>query len=111
MYKYEQFFTELADLLGKVGELFNIKLLALGNSNITLASLFYIVFSIFIVIYLSNKLSKFIGNTVLKKYTTTQSTAQTVSTIIRYSLLIIGSMIIVQTAGIDTSTISILFVH
>ena len=108
MGKFKQFLTELVDLLKKAGELFNIKLFSLGDSDITLVSLFYLISSIFLVIYLSNKLSKFIGNTVLKKYTATQSTAQTVSTIIRYSLLIIGTMIIVQTAGIDLSTLSIL---
>ncbi len=100
--------AEIKEALELLGGVFNVTLFNLGKTEITLISLIYIGFSIFLIIYLSNRLSKFIGRTILKRYTTTEATAQTVSTIIRYLILIIGLMIIVQTAGIDLSALGIL---
>ena len=100
--------TDFWEVIKDIGHLFTIKLFSLGNSEITLITIFYLFISVFLLNFFSNKLSRFIGNTVLKKYTTIPSTAQSVSTIIRYLFLVIGLMVIIQTAGIDLSALSIL---
>lgn len=100
--------NDLWDVLKDLAHYFTVKLFSIGNSEITLITIVYLLISVILLNFFSNRLSKFIGNTVLKKYTTIPSTAQSVSTIIRYVFLIVGMMVIVQTAGIDLSALSIL---
>ena len=100
--------NDLWEALTEIARFFTVKLFSIGNSEITLITIVYLFISVILLNFFSNKLSKFIGNTVLKKYTTIPSTAQSVSTIIRYIFLVVGLMVIVQTAGIDLSALSIL---
>lgn len=103
-----EIFKYIASFFEEFGHFFSTKLFSLGSSDITLGTIAYLLFSIIALIYISNRLSRFISNSVLKRYTTTASTAHTVSTIVKYIILVIGLMIIIQTAGIDLSTLSIL---
>lgn len=104
----KELLNRLIDFFQEFGYFFTTKLFSLGQSDITLVTIAYLVFSTVILIYASNRLSRFIGRSVLKRYSATESTVHTVSTIIKYIILIIGLMVIIQTAGIDLSTLSIL---
>lgn len=108
MEQIKQVFYNIIEFFEEFSYFFTTKLFSLGQSDITLSTIFYIAFSTILLIYLSNKLSRFVGGSVLKRYSATESTVQTVSTIIRYIILVIGLMVIIQTAGIDLSTLSIL---
>lgn len=98
----------IVDFFKEFGHFFTIKLFSLGQSDITLATIIYLLVSVLVLFFVSNRLSKFIGKTVSKRYSTTESTVQTISTILRYAILVIGLTVIIQTAGIDLSTLSIL---
>ncbi len=100
--------TTITNFLKDFGYFFSTKLFSLGASDITLGNLTYLVFSIVALIYISNRLSRFISTSVLKRYATTASTANTISTIVKYIIISVGLIIIIQTAGIDLSTLSIL---
>lgn len=102
------FLKSIARFFEEFGYFFTTKLFSIGQSDITLVTIGYLIISIVGLIYLSNRLSKFIGKSVLNRYSATESTIQTVSTIIRYLILVIGLMVIIQSAGIDLSTLSIL---
>ncbi len=108
MEKFKIFVQNTVDFLEKLGHYFTVKLFSIGNSDITLSTIAFLIVSVFILIYLSRKLSEFIGKHISHRYGTTEATTQSVSTIIRYAILVIGLMVVVQTAGIDLSTLSIL---
>lgn len=98
----------IKNFVEEFGYFFTTKLFSLGQSDITMVTIVYLFVSIFILIVVSNKLSRFVGRSVLRRYSANESTVHTVSTIIKYIILVIGLMVIVQTAGIDLSTLSIL---
>ena len=104
----KEILRSITSFFEEFGDFFNTKLFTLGQSDITIITIAYLFISVVGLIYISNRLSKFIGRSILKRYSTSESTVQTVSTIIRYLILVIGLMVIVQTAGIDLSTLSIL---
>ncbi len=108
MERAKELMSSILDFFSEFGHFFTTKLFSLGQSDITLATIIYLIFSIVVLIFVSNRLSRFVGRSVLRRYSTTESTVQTVSTILRYVILVIGLMVIVQTAGIDLSTLSIL---
>ncbi|MEL7001683.1 MAG: mechanosensitive ion channel domain-containing protein [Bacteroidota bacterium] len=108
MNKLEDFIDNIKHFFEQFGYLFTVTLFKLGNSPISLLTIFYIVFAIVILTYLSNKFSKLFAKTILQKYPNNAATIQSIATISRYLVLAVGAVVIIQTAGIDLSTLSIL---
>lgn len=108
MDEIKEFFNIIWDFLKQFGYLFNETLFSLGKSEITLLTIVYVSVAIFLLFFLSSRFSKLLSRSILVKYTSSPATVHSVSTIIRYIILIIGLIVIVQTAGIDLSTLSIL---
>ncbi len=108
MDEIKEFFNIIWDFLKQFGYLFNETLFSLGKSDITLLTIVYVSVAIFLLFFLSSRFSKLLSRSILVKYTSSPATVHSVSTIIRYIILIIGLIVIVQTAGIDLSTLSIL---
>lgn len=108
MDKVEDILNSIKHFFEQFGYFFTVTLFKLGNSPISLLTIFYIVFAIVILSYISGKLSKLFAKTILLKYPSNAATIQSVITISRYLILAIGAVVIIQTAGIDLSTLSIL---
>jgi len=83
-------------------------LFKLGNSAFTLSTILYLVISITLLFYLSSKLKKLLQNRILAKYNVEVGVRQAISTILRYVIVVVGLVVIIQTAGIDLSFITIL---
>jgi len=108
MSEIKEFFNYIWGILKDFGYLFNETLFKLGESEITLLTLVYVFGAIYLLIFLSGRFSKLLSRTILVRYSTSPATVHSVSTIIRYLILVIGMVIIIQSAGIDLSTLSIL---
>ncbi|QSE96266.1 mechanosensitive ion channel family protein [Fulvivirga lutea] len=108
METFKEVIKSIIEFFEEFGYFFTTKLFSLGQSDITLVTIGYLLVSVIGLVYVSNKLSKFIGRSVLRRYSASESTVHTISTIIKYVILVIGLMVIVQSAGIDLSTLSIL---
>ena len=108
MDKLEDIFNSIKHFFEEFGYFFTVTLFKLGSSSISLLTIFYIVFAIGLLIYLSKKFSKLFAKTVLSRYSGNIATIQSIATISRYIILVVGTMVIIQTAGIDLSALSIL---
>ena len=104
----KDFFAALGDFFLKVGELFEVELFKLGESPITLATIFYLLISIIILVWFSGWLKRTLTRRIAKRYDINKGTIASIATIVRYGILILGLIIIVQSAGIDLSAISLL---
>ena len=67
-----------------------------------------LIFSFFLLFYLSGKIKSIMANRIFPRYHIDIGVGQSIATIIRYLLLIIGIVIIFQTSGIDLSALGIL---
>jgi small-conductance mechanosensitive channel len=101
MQKIRTFFLE-------IWEYFNIPLLQLGNTNITLWTIIYFLLLIFILSYSTAVLRRWMVYRVLSKSRIDLGVRIAVGTIIRYIVLVIGIIIVLQTIGIDLSTLTII---
>lgn len=80
----------------------------LGETDVTLASLIYLIISLFLLFFLSAKFRNLIQNKILVRYNVDVGVRQAISTIIRYIIVVIGLVIIIQSAGIDLSFFTVL---
>jgi small-conductance mechanosensitive channel len=86
----------------------SVPVFSVGTSTITLWTLSYLLVLIAVLYYIIKKLNKIIVYKVLAKSKIDLGVRVAVSTIIRYVILTIGFIIIIQTVGINLSSLTVL---
>ncbi len=100
--------TYIAKYFNIVKDFLSIHLIDIGSTSITLWTLIYFIFLAWLLLFVTAKLRKWIIYTVLSKSKIELGVRLAVGTIIRYGVLIFGLVIVIQTVGINLSTITIL---
>lgn len=80
----------------------------LGEAQVTLLSVLYFALLLFLLIYLSSKVRKWLVDRVLARRGMALGVREATGSIVRYALLLFGLLIILQTVGIDLTALSIL---
>jgi small-conductance mechanosensitive channel len=101
-------FKEIQKYFNVVKDFLNIHLIDIGNTSITLWTTLYFIFLAWLLFFITAKLRKWIIYKVLSKSKIELGVRMAVGTIIRYGILILGLIIVMQTVGINLSTITIL---
>ena len=86
----------------------DIVLFKVGANVFTLGSLIIIFVSTIILVYVSGWLKQFLINRVFKKLHMELGVAQSIGTIIKYIVVLIGTIVIIQSNGINLSTLTLL---
>ncbi len=98
----------LQKFLQSVREVLSIPVLKSGNSSLTLWSLLYLLILVFILFYLSGRIRRWLINALSRRSKLDHGVREAVGSILRYFVIVIGILIILQTAGIDLTALSIL---
>lgn len=95
-------------IISKVRLFLETPFLKLGDAQVTLLSVLYFLLLLILLIYLSGKVKKWLVDRLLANRGVGVGTREATGTIIRYALLFFGSLVILQTVGIDLTALSIL---
>lgn len=106
MEQIEQFWVDILDSLKAIWEFINIPLLK--EAEITLGTILYISFGLMLLGFISKRIKKILVHGILVRANVEASSRASIGTITRYVILLIGSIFIVQSAGIDLSALSLL---
>ncbi len=99
----------ISDASERVVTIWNMELFQLGGSSITLSSLMWLLASLVLLFTISAFIKRMLVSRVLTRYDLEMGTAESVGTIIRYAILLLGMVVILQTSGINLSALGILF--
>ena len=88
--------------------LLNYNLFALGEAKITPLSIIYLLVLTFLLFYLSNKIKNILIEKLLEKTKLDFGAKQAIGTITRYLIVLFGFLIILQTVGINLTTLNVL---
>lgn len=83
-------------------------LFSMGNTAITLGLMFYLIISMGLLFFLSGKFQALMQNRILLRYKVELGLRQAISTIIRYVIIVVGIIVIIQSTGIDLSFLTVL---
>jgi len=97
------------DILNSIKEFLNIAVFDMGKTQFTLLTIIYILVFLTLLIFVTAKLKKYIVNILLAKSGIDIGTRESFGAIFRYIIIVIGFIIVFQTAGIDLSSLTILF--
>ncbi len=99
---------DVQKILYDIKAFFDIHLFRIGNTSITLWSLITFLILAWLLFYLTNKLKNWVVYKILSNSKIELGVRLAVGTIIRYLVLVLGLIIVLQTVGIDLSTLTIL---
>ena len=100
--------NSVEDLLSWLKTSWNFELFNLGENPFTTKTFLLLLLSLFLLFYISSKIKKVLVKRIFLRYDLDIGVSQSMATIVRYVLIIIGLIIIFQTTGIDLSAIGLL---
>lgn len=98
----------LNEILGYAKTILAAPLLKVGNMQLTLWTIIYLLVLFVLLIYLSGKLRNLVADRMLAGRIADVGIRQAMASIFRYLVIVIGALIILQTAGIDLTALNVL---
>ncbi len=89
-------------------EYFDLPILTLGSTRLTILTIVYLIGLIVLLFYLSGRLRSWLVEQFLTRTKMDIGARQATGSIIRYFVLVVGFVIILQTAGIDLTALNVL---
>lgn len=96
------------DWIEGIKKILDFQIVTLGSAPITLWTLIYLLVFTILLLYLSGKLRTWLTDDLLTRTKLGIGARQAAGTIIRYLVIVIGFVIILQTAGIDLTALNVL---
>ncbi len=96
------------DLLNWLESIWGKALFNLGQAEFTLGLITYVIISFIALFFITARIKKLLVRKVFPRYKLDLGTSESIGAIIRYTLITIGFIIIVQSTGIDLSTVGLL---
>lgn len=96
------------NLLNQLKEFLNIHIFSLGEQSVTLWTILYFIILIFLLFFLTGRITKWFVTKVLSKSKIEVGIRMSIGTIIKYIIIVFGLVIILQTVGINLSSLTIL---
>lgn len=97
------------ELLEKIRSILDFPLFTLGKSPVTVMSMLILVLSTFFLIVLTKLVQRWVVHKLMSKRSIELGLRDAVASLVRYIVLILGFIVIFQSAGLDLSAFSILF--
>jgi len=98
----------MQNMFGQIRSALDIKLVQLGAAPVTLEALLKLVILLLLLFYLSGRLRSLIADRLLTRTRMELGARQAVGSIVRYLVMVIGFVVILQTAGIDLTALNVL---
>lgn len=100
--------VNMREYYNSIVHVLNYNLFALGDAKITPLSIMYLVLLTVGLVYLSGKVKDLLVAKILDRTSIARGARQAIGTIVRYLILFIGFIIILQTVGIDLTTLNVI---
>jgi len=98
----------MKELINNIKDFLNLPITQVGATELTLWSVLYFLILIFLLFYLTAKVRKWVVYKLLAKSKIDLGVRVAVGTILRYIVLVIGFIIVLQTIGLDLSAVTVL---
>ncbi|MBI1919456.1 MAG: mechanosensitive ion channel [Geobacter sp.] len=98
----------ITEWLETVRKLLDIPIIQLKDHDLTLWNLLYFIVLVFLLFYLTKKLKVWVIDRLLERFYIDVGVREAIGSIVRYFVIAIGFVIILQTAGIDLTALNVL---
>lgn len=96
------------EYLHSLGDALNYNLFLLGQTHVTPLSIIKFFVLAIVLVYLSGKLKNLLSGNILARTSLVVGTRQAIATVVRYLVLFIGFVVILQILGVDLTAFNVL---
>lgn len=107
IYRHKDMET-LRNLFGQGKEFLDLRILKIGGTEITVCAFFYFLILLLLLFYVAGKLKTLLVERILVRSRLDAGARQAVGAITRYIVLLVGFLIILQTVGINLTTLNVI---
>jgi potassium-dependent mechanosensitive channel len=100
--------TQAQSVLAGLWQLLNTPLIVTGKNQFSLATIVFLIFLLLGVFFSSRALSEWIKQRLLMRLGFDTGTRETIASLVGYVLAALGFVIVLQTAGLDLSSLAVL---
>ena len=108
MEQLNQFWEFIKSIAGEIFQALNEPFAHIGETEISVNFILYFIFSILLLFYLAKKAREILVNKILTRANLNEGIRQSIGTIVRYLIIILGLVIIFQSAGLNLSALGVL---
>lgn len=105
---FGRIWEELKTSLTYLHEIFTATLFSLSGSEVSLATIIYFLFAFIFLSFISKRIKNLLVNRILVRTHMDRGVRASIGSLTRLVITIIGTIVIIQTAGIDLSALTIL---
>lgn len=98
----------LSQIVDGITNFLNIQLFTLGGSQVTVGGITYVIVVIVLLVWGSGRISRWIARVLLRFGDVDVGVRTAIATIIRYAIVAIGFMVLIQTAGVNLGALTVL---
>lgn len=103
-----EFFDFLSSYFDKITDVIKAPLFELGSSDVSVGTIFYFIGAFLVLNFIATRTKKLLVDKVLARANFEIGLRSSIGNIIKFSILVIGTVVIIQSAGIDLSALSLL---
>lgn len=104
-----QFWDFLAEELEPLIQFFTTTLFKLGDAQVSLLSIFWLILSFALLSWFSGAIKRFTVKRLLARYKTNVGVKDSYGTIVKYIIILIGTIVILGNFGLDFTTLGVIF--
>jgi small-conductance mechanosensitive channel len=104
----KEFLSFLSEYLDEARAIFSSPLFNFGKGAISLGTILYFIFSFWFLFFISSRARRLLTTRVLANANFELGLRETIGSATRLVIIVIGSIVIIQSAGIDLSALSLL---
>lgn len=98
----------IQSFIAKIRDVLNHPLFTISETQVTLWTFIYFIVLLVMLVFIANRIKKLLLTRLLTRTSLDVGARQAVATIIRYLVLFLGLLIIIQSAGINLTTLNVL---
>lgn len=105
---FNALWDSISDSLESFIGFFSKSLFEIGESDVSLGTILYFIFAFFLLSFISKKAKRLVVDRILINMQIEKGVRATIGAVIRFIIIAVGSVIIIQTAGIDLSSLGLI---
>ncbi len=98
----------LEDILEMLKRTLDDSIFKLGRGHLTVGEALYILILLILLLILSKKIQKWMVNLLLVRHSVEEGTALAISSLVRYAIVFVGLIVILESNGIDLRSLTVL---
>ncbi|WP_421898495.1 mechanosensitive ion channel family protein [Marinoscillum sp.] len=105
---FNEIWADLGVAIKRLIDIFGTSLFKLGDNEISLATILYIIFSFIVLTFLARYVKKVLVEKILTRTQLDTGVRASVGTVTKFAIILIGTVVIIQSAGIDLTALTLI---